>query len=472
MATIDEKFSTNDLEVLKKEREAEYNSPENIEQRQIQEVADQTATEEGRLLYLQNEQSYLVDFIVANYNNLPALTLNKDEVTVLEGKSNEQFINETCFSDGFEEFLSITPSQQARIVPNIQFYKQFFVNGKTNSAEDQEFVFKNYTDLSNIEQITADRGFRGSACGIKDVKIDLDGKNPATGQFTSVSANFLFNDIQDIFSDTLLDSGRKISYADLFSQPVNNDGTFFNIKLVVGWNSEEQIFNRLDLRYTKMVLSLNLRSYSIELREDGYTLLKIEYIGQIENMIYDPSAANILKKSKQNQQKIKELESTINTLELSKDPTRAKSKEEIEKLQKEAEIARNSISSKIPKEKRAGFISYDTKTSAEIQNEAEELRKTALDTVINDKKTVLANIKLNEKIESLREIFKNSNKIYTVSITKEQLEAYIKAIDENSFDRSSVSTNEQPKQNNQEQIVKESTIVQQEQDYKVKDIFG
>ena len=429
-----------------------------------EEVQQETATNDGRLLYLQNEQSYLVDFVIKNYGILPKLTLNQDEITTLEGQSNEKFINETCSTDGFEEFLSIKTDQQARIVPSIQFYKQFFVDGKTDPSNDQEFVFKNYTDLSNIEQITSDRGFRGSACGIKDVKIELDGKNPATGQMTSVSANFLFNDAQDIFSDTLLDSGRKISYADLFSQPINDDGTFFNIKLAVGWNGEEKVFTNLNLKFTKMILSLQLRSYSIELREDGYTLLKIEYIGAIENMLYDPYAANILKVSKKTKATIKSYESAKKSLKAERDrdttglygddqKAKLSAAERILKAEKSVE----DISKKLIQYKKVGWVGVVKKTSAELREEAETVRKSQIDDSINDKQVTISKIKLNEKIEGLREIFNDSKKIYTVSITKEQLDSYVKSIEEDEYSEGFVGT-EAPKLNNEEQIVKDSTV--------------
>jgi len=313
-------------------------------------LLDKDIDKPGQLLpYIQNEQAFLMDFMAFTHNKVDKSKFQKNLITVLQDESNEQFINKACTVDGFEELFSLNSSQKARLLPTIRIYKQFY---KGNIITDEEeFVFDNFTDLSNIQQITQDRLFRGAACGIKNLKIDSDAKNPATGQFVVASLDLLFNDVQQIFSDTTLPNGKQISYSDLFSYPLKENDSFFQIKMLVGWNGTEDVFERLNIQYCKMILQLNLRSYSIDLREDGQAVLKIEYNGAIENILYDGQSSNLIKISKSAQDKLEETKTKLKIYEDTQKKTEKKIDEIVKSENQDSKVFGVTVQSK--EEKRA-----------------------------------------------------------------------------------------------------------------------
>ena len=184
--------------------------------------------------FLSNEQSFLLDYITYNFDTFQNNTyVNSELVTRLpEDVTNENFLSKCTSPDGFEHLMNIRPIDQARLVPSIELFKVFY-DGETPIGEVQ-FVFKNYTNLTNIDVITKDRLFRGDGAGIKSCTIDLEGKNQSNYTIVNVKLTLLFQDLATAFEEKDSQFGSKISYADLFSVPTKSGNEYFGIKLLVG----------------------------------------------------------------------------------------------------------------------------------------------------------------------------------------------------------------------------------------------
>lgn len=272
------------------------------------------------LLY--NEQSFLIDYIawrapVSRFND-PNLRLgsgeNLDSLVNGGGRylSNEEFLNNLCYSkSNFDKFFNIKPYEISNLVPNIRLLKQFYVDNKV--YEEHEFVFKNYTDLAKLNNVL-DKPFNSELGGIKKVSIGLNtGKSAVAGSMVSVQLELVFQSPQTIFETTLLPNRRPMSYSDLFSFSKKKGGDYFQIKLISGWSGNQAELSEIDFEQLQTVSLLQLLTYSIELNEDGLTVLKIDYIGSIESITYDSESSNLLKTSEETKKQIKALESEIET---------------------------------------------------------------------------------------------------------------------------------------------------------------
>lgn len=370
--------------------------------------------------FLSNEQSFLLDYITYNFDTFQNNTyVNSELVTRLpEDVTNENFLSKCTSPDGFEHLMNIRPIDQARLVPSIELFKVFY-DGETPIGEEQ-FVFKNYTNLTNIDVITKDRLFRGDGAGIKSCTIDLEGKNQSNYTIVNVKLTLLFQDLATAFEEKDSQFGSKISYADLFSVPTKSGNEYFGIKLLVGYNKDESILSDLDTKFNKLSIRLGFVKNSLELNEDSSCKVVIEYYGWIEQLLNDPLVSNIFKVNNQQKQLLENTNIQIQNKqdiltdkknELSKDFSRLNLSEE--------------MAQKI-KSLREGLFLNDDRQVNELLTKNQKLKEEQKQ--VQFQQEVQKVITKNIRLQNLKEIFSNKIKTYSIFLNYQDIIQYRKLL--------------------------------------------
>lgn len=379
--------------------------------------------------FLSSEQAFLLDYTAFNFSTILSnnnFKLRTNWINQLDSEiTNEKFISEVCGPDGFDELVNIRPIQYARLIPSIELYKIFY-SGESVIGQEQ-FVFNNYTNLSDIEKATADRTFRGDGAGIKDLSIDLVATNQANYATITAKLTLMFQDIQTIFNEKESFGGSKISYADLLTSPIRKDGDVFGIRMILGYNNTESVFEKLDTKYNRFQIALTFKSHSIELQEDSSCKVVVEYVGWIEMVLNDPSVCNLFKPSSYSEQLLDRYDSDIDTRsqKLEKDKKdmasslekmKVNSKEEFELV---ASSKNNVFLESVYKEQRNKLESLIDKDS-EIKTQEETLKQK-----IDAKQVITKNLRL----QNLKDIFSsNLIPIFKLSLSQSMIIAYKSAL--------------------------------------------
>ncbi len=219
-------------------------------------------------------------------------------------------------------FTKLKSYQYSALLPKIRIYR---VDSNDEGGNEYEFIFKKDNKL-NME-VLGKNIIRDNSAGIKSINWTLAGTNPVTAEKNiECSIEFYFSSI-NAFSggnyDRMLslwkDPNNKLSnfkefdntdnltttnyWALLFHPSFKNDSskydtTKFRIKAVIGWeniepNFKQEIFGDQfpnledELQDSNLVMYLNLVKHDFSFREDGSVVVKADYIGSIENGMFN-----------------------------------------------------------------------------------------------------------------------------------------------------------------------------------------
>jgi len=292
----------------------------------------------AQLQKMYSDQCFLMTFAARLKEQLPIPAEDQTEYAILNGDPG-LVINHLAAKKSIKEFLTIRPDQLSSLVPKIEIYKVFY--NKKKEGEDFPFNFSNYT---NIENITKNNFSRGDGAGIKDVQITLEGKDPATKNIVDVKVQFFFQDIKYFFAKQDVGGGRTMSLAHLITYPTNpennakkadtlykfeniHDPGMFRIKMVVGWQTpkDTMLLSKAlkgAVKETQLIMMLDLQDHQIDFANDGSVRLNVHYRGAIENAFYsqaadimrlDNSQLDTIIETKRRMEKLKKEVGEINT---------------------------------------------------------------------------------------------------------------------------------------------------------------
>lgn len=358
--------------------------------------------------FLQNEQAFLLDYVIKNPNIFDILKDTQNIALLPKTETTHQFLNKLSIPDEFKKLLDIQASDCARLVPTYEIYKAFYEDGRETNQE--LFKFHNFSNLSGLDIMDSTDIFRGSDAGIKNVSITLDGKNSATAALVSVKLTLIFQDINTIWKTEKSYKGSEISYTDLLSAPNKIDGSFYRIKMHLGYNGyEDTSLGDVSFRYTKLLLYLDYFRHSIDFKENGMIQVAIEYKGSLERLLSDSDTCNIFSESvaerrirERDENVIKKLEENKQNIleEIDKKKQNSKFLGELEKTAKKDAI------------KKAFEEEQSQRKSDELKNELESLKS--------------GKNKLENKILRLLDVFDKQINYYSIDMSLEDIIEYQK----------------------------------------------
>ncbi len=244
----------------------------------------------GIVPLLNNEQTFLLDYFIHNYDKLKLKSELKN-IDVLK-ETTATFLNKIALPQEFEKLLEIRPIDKARLVPNVQLFKVFHEFDKELAHE--EFKFNNFTNLSDLD-IVSDSIFRGDGAGIKSIDVELNGKNQRLNYLVNVKLVLVFQDLNTLWQQKTSYDNSKMRYADLLSAPNKKNGKFYRIRMLLGYNGfEDTTLNSASFIFKRLLLNLNYIKHSLELKENGMCQIVVEYAGDLEKILLDPDCSNIL----------------------------------------------------------------------------------------------------------------------------------------------------------------------------------
>ncbi len=370
----------------------------------------------GIVPYLENEQVFILDYFLYNYNKLNKTPLGKKISQIPANESAQSFLSRVSVPNDFDKLIEIRPSDYARLTPSYEIFKVLYDGGSVNG--EIPFIFSNISDLSGLYQ--EDSMFRGHGAGIKSVSINLEGKNSLLSHNVSAKLTLMFQDINTIW--TARPDGA--SYVDLFSYPNRNSEQFYRIKMLLGYNGySDTSLGDITLRYSKLLLLLDYTKHTIEINENGTCKVVVDYFGSIEYVLSDPEVSNILSETEAEREYRRNIEKIKKNLE--KDI-----KDEENRL---VNNLKNTTIGDIKKNKSDGSLFGEailaTQSEEEIRKEEEKKIKDSLSEIKNAAIEELDSTKnslFSSKIERLLGIFKDKLSVYTVALTVENIIEYRK----------------------------------------------
>lgn len=269
-----------------------------------------------------NHQAFLtshLDQIASSIRN------NFKHISMIDTRSkslSETFALLTGKTETFS-FTKLKSHQYSALLPKIRIYRVDSDNG----ANEYEFIFHKDNKLNM--NVLGQNIIRDNSAGIRSISWTLAGTNPVTAEknidcsiefyFSSINAFSggdydkmleFWNNSNSNFATSGFDSsdaGRYTTrnYWALLFHPSfrgNNskyDTTKFRIKAVIGWESIDPNFKKElfggeefknleeELQDSNLVMYLNLVKHDFSFKEDGSIIIKADYIGSIENGMFN-----------------------------------------------------------------------------------------------------------------------------------------------------------------------------------------
>jgi hypothetical protein len=271
-------------------------------------MASQEDTKFDHQAFLASHIDDISQNIVNNFEYISTIdTQNKslsETFALLTGKTEE-------FS-----FTKLKSHQYSALLPKVRLFR---VDSNEDGDKEYEFLFRK--DTSYNENVLGENLIRDNSAGIKSINWTLAGTNPTTAQKSiECSVEFYFSSI-NAFSggdyDKMLEfwngptkdftkSGfdgaftTRNYWALLFHPTLPKEGyetTKFRIKAVIGWESignniKQELFMGMDkiedeLQDSNLSMYLNLVRHEFSFNEDGSIKIKADYIGSLENAMFN-----------------------------------------------------------------------------------------------------------------------------------------------------------------------------------------
>jgi len=271
-------------------------------------MASQEDTKFDHQAFLASHIDDISEKIVNNFEYISTIdTQNKslsETFALLTGKTEE-------FS-----FTKLKSHQYSALLPKVRLFR---VDSNENGDKEYEFVFRK--DTSYNENVLGQNLIRDNSAGIKSINWTLAGTNPTTAQKSiECSVEFYFSSINAFsggdydkmlefwngptkdFTKSVFDDGftTRNYWALLFHPTLPKEGyetTKFRIKAVIGWESignniKQELFMGMDkiedeLQDSNLSMYLNLVRHEFSFNEDGSIKIKADYIGSLENTMFN-----------------------------------------------------------------------------------------------------------------------------------------------------------------------------------------
>jgi hypothetical protein len=271
-------------------------------------MASQEDTKFDHQAFLASHIDDISEKIVNNFEYISTIdTQNKslsETFALLTGKTEE-------FS-----FTKLKSHQYSALLPKVRLFR---VDSNEDGDKEYEFVFRK--DTSYNENVLGENLIRDNSAGIKSINWTLAGTNPTTAQksiecsvefyFSSINAFSggdydkmleFWNSPNPILKDSGFDDGftTRNYWALLFHPKLKKEDyetTKFRIKAVIGWESignniKQELFMGMDkiedeLQDSNLSMYLNLVRHDFSFNEDGSIKIKADYIGSLENAMFN-----------------------------------------------------------------------------------------------------------------------------------------------------------------------------------------
>lgn len=273
-------------------------------------MASQEDTKFNHQAFLASHIDDISEKIINNFEYISTIdTTNKslsETFALLTGKTEE-------FS-----FTKLKSHQYSALLPKVRLFR---VDSSENGDKEYEFLFRK--DTSYNENVLGQNLIRDNSAGIKSINWTLAGTNPTTAQKSiECSVEFYFSSINAFsggdydkmlefwnsrtgdFSKSGFDDGFTTrNYWALLFHPALIDNvsqyetTRFRIKAVIGWESignniKQELFMGMDkiedeLQDSNLSMYLNLVRHDFSFNEDGSIKIKADYIGSLENAMFN-----------------------------------------------------------------------------------------------------------------------------------------------------------------------------------------
>jgi hypothetical protein len=272
-----------------------------------------------------SHQAYLSSYIDEISSELKKTRITDFEYINLIDTEKLSLAESFALLTGKSENLSFTKlksHQYSALIPKIRIYR---VDTSDEGDREYEFVFDKTNKLNY--NILGENIIRDNSAGIKNINWTLAGTNPISAERNiECSIDFYFNSINafsggdydsmlsfwkqenPVFSKSVFDNQKTFTtrnyWALLFHPDFKRDSSAyesvnFRIKVVIGWEDIEPnikrelfsdpVFKDLDeeIKNSNIVMYLNLVKHNFEFKEDGSVVVKAEYIGTLENALFN-----------------------------------------------------------------------------------------------------------------------------------------------------------------------------------------
>ena len=275
-------------------------------------MASQEDTKFDHQAFLASHIDDISQNIVNNFEYISTIdTQNKslsETFALLTGKTEE-------FS-----FTKLKSHQYSALLPKVRLFR---VDSNEDGDKEYEFVFRK--DTSYNENVLGENLIRDNSAGIKSINWTLAGTNPTTAQksiecsvefyFSSINAfsggdydkmlefwnsganNFKNSGFDDDGAFTTRNYWALLFHPKLREDVSKYETTKFRIKAVIGWESignniKQELFMGMDkiedeLQDSNLSMYLNLVRHEFSFNEDGSIKIKADYIGSLENAMFN-----------------------------------------------------------------------------------------------------------------------------------------------------------------------------------------
>ena len=250
-----------------------------------------------------NAQCYLLNFIehFSRFNQGKLYDGTSERITSTTKSTVTRSGGFSCLNDfpdkivskltrkkGLERFFNIRPDQLALLMPRIRLYKVY-----KDSGEFIEFSFKTHTKISDA---------RGDAVGVRSFEIDYKSSNPdLADNYITANLTLLFENVE-AFTKTKTIDGKTFGFYELLGYRQSNtkgiggsETEDYSIKAVVGWadpgNQASAFFGEKGqelvdaIRQERSTYELYLHNHTLDFRQNGSLVVKIEYGGRLDKVL-------------------------------------------------------------------------------------------------------------------------------------------------------------------------------------------
>jgi hypothetical protein len=208
------------------------------------------------------------------------------------------------------QFLNISPSVAAHLVPKLRFFKVFTTDD--GRLDEFEFQFRNFTDSSRVNNLSNTNFDRGGDFGVKSFDFSFDGTSPATAKndikadlklYFQSFGDFIqkrkFGDQQHSFVDLLLLPGGQPKSGSGKESSFQYEPSYYRIRVDVGW-----MINPLEMPSVKQNIGvkgaqdlvkalelinksfyLNMIDHTMDFRDDGSVDISVNYRAYVESAL-------------------------------------------------------------------------------------------------------------------------------------------------------------------------------------------
>lgn len=208
------------------------------------------------------------------------------------------------------QFLNISPSVVAHLVPKLRFYKVFTDN--EGKLDEFEFEFRNFTESSRVNSLASTHFDRGGDYGVKSFDFSFDGSTPATAKndikadlklYFQSFGDFIrkrrFGDYEHSFVDLLLLPGGQPKSGSGKESDFQYQPSYYRIRVDVGWmidplsmSSVKDIIGPQGVQDLAKALELinksfylNMIDHTMDFRDDGSVDISVNYRAYVESAL-------------------------------------------------------------------------------------------------------------------------------------------------------------------------------------------